>query len=63
VRLNHLAQRVFYSDHADDARETIIVQHHGDFVPLKKDDYSVEQLRDIGRIAAVMTAVSRVMAN
>jgi len=30
---------------------------------LKKADYSVEQLRDIGRIAAVMTAVSRVMAN
>jgi alkyl hydroperoxide reductase subunit D len=30
---------------------------------LKKAGYSVEQLRDIGRIAAVMTAVSRVMAN
>ena len=29
---------------------------------LKKEGYSVEQLRDIGRIAAVMTAVSRVMA-
>lgn len=28
---------------------------------LKKEGYSVEQLRDIGRIAAVMTAVSRVM--
>lgn len=30
---------------------------------LKKLEYSVEQLRDIGRIAAVMTAVSRVMTN
>jgi len=30
---------------------------------LKKEGYSVEQLRDIGRIAAVMTAVSRVMVN
>jgi len=30
---------------------------------LKKEGYSVEQLRDIGRIAAVMTAVSRVMSN
>jgi alkyl hydroperoxide reductase subunit D len=30
---------------------------------LKKEGYSVEQLRDIGRIAAVMTAVSRVMTN
>ena len=29
---------------------------------LTKEGYSVEQLRDIGRIAAVMTAVSRVMA-
>lgn len=29
---------------------------------LKAEGYSVEQLRDIGRIAAVMTAVSRVMA-
>jgi alkyl hydroperoxide reductase subunit D len=29
---------------------------------LKKEGYSVEQLRDIGRIAAVMTAVARVMA-
>ncbi len=29
---------------------------------LKKEGYTVEQLRDIGRIAAVMTAVSRVMA-
>jgi alkyl hydroperoxide reductase subunit D len=28
---------------------------------LKKEGYSVEQLRDIGRIAAVMSAVSRVM--
>ena len=28
---------------------------------LKKEGYSLEQLRDIGRIAAVMTAVSRVM--
>lgn len=28
---------------------------------LKKSGYTVEQLRDIGRIAAVMTAVSRVM--
>jgi alkyl hydroperoxide reductase subunit D len=28
---------------------------------LKKEGYMVEQLRDIGRIAAVMTAVSRVM--
>ena len=28
---------------------------------LKKEGYTVEQLRDIGRIAAVMTAVSRVM--
>ena len=28
---------------------------------LKKEGYSIEQLRDIGRIAAVMTAVSRVM--
>ena len=30
---------------------------------LKKEGYSVEQLRDIGRIAAVMTAVSRVMTD
>jgi alkyl hydroperoxide reductase subunit D len=30
---------------------------------LKKEGYTVEKLRDIGRIAAVMTAVSRVMAN
>ena len=29
---------------------------------LKTEGYTVEQLRDIGRIAAVMTAVSRVMA-
>ena len=28
---------------------------------LKKEGYTVEQLRDIGRIAAVMTAVGRVM--
>jgi alkyl hydroperoxide reductase subunit D len=28
---------------------------------LKKEGYSVEQLRDIGRIASVITAVSRVM--
>jgi len=28
---------------------------------LKQEGYTVEQLRDIGRIAAVMTAVSRVM--
>ena len=30
---------------------------------LKKEGYTVEQLRDIGRIAAVITAVSRVLAN
>jgi alkyl hydroperoxide reductase subunit D len=30
---------------------------------LKKEGYSVEQLRDIGRIAAVITAVARVMAS
>ena len=30
---------------------------------LKTEGYTVEQLRDIGRIAAVMTAVSRVMAS
>ena len=30
---------------------------------LKKEGYTVEQLRDIGRIAAVMSAVSRVMVN
>jgi alkyl hydroperoxide reductase subunit D len=30
---------------------------------LKKEGYSLEQLRDIGRIASVMTAVSRVMTN
>lgn len=30
---------------------------------LKKEGYTVEQLRDIGRIAAVVTAVSRVLAN
>lgn len=29
---------------------------------LKKEGYSVEQLKDIGRIASVMTAVSRVMS-
>ena len=29
---------------------------------LKKEGYTVEQLRDIGRIAAVITAVARVMA-
>jgi lipoyl-dependent peroxiredoxin subunit D len=28
---------------------------------LREEGYTVEQLRDIGRIAAVMTAVSRVM--
>jgi len=30
---------------------------------LRKEGYTVEQLRDIGRIAAVMTAVSKVMVN
>ena len=30
---------------------------------LKKEGYTVEQLRDIGRIAAVITAVSRVLSN
>ena len=30
---------------------------------LKQEGYSVEQLRDIGRIAAVITSVSRVLAN
>ena len=30
---------------------------------LKKEGYTVEQLRDIGRIASVMTAASRVMVN
>ena len=30
---------------------------------LKKEGYTVEQLRDIGRIAAVMAAVSKVMTN
>ena len=30
---------------------------------LKAEGYTVEQLRDIGRIAAVITAVSRVLAN
>jgi alkyl hydroperoxide reductase subunit D len=30
---------------------------------LKKEGYTVEKLRDIGRIAAVMTAASRVMVN
>jgi alkyl hydroperoxide reductase subunit D len=30
---------------------------------LKKEGYTVEQLRDIGRIAAVMTSVSKVIAN
>jgi lipoyl-dependent peroxiredoxin subunit D len=30
---------------------------------LKKEGYSVEQLRDIGRIAAVITSVSRVLAS
>lgn len=30
---------------------------------LKKEGYSVEQLRDIGRIASVILAVSRVLAN
>jgi alkyl hydroperoxide reductase subunit D len=30
---------------------------------LKKEGYTVEQLRDIGRIASVMTSVSRVVAN
>lgn len=30
---------------------------------LKKEGYSVEQLRDIGRISAVITAVSRVLVN
>ena len=30
---------------------------------LKKEGYSVEQLRDIGRIAAVMNSVSKVLAN
>jgi len=28
---------------------------------LKKEGYSVEQLRDIGRIAAVITSVARVL--
>lgn len=35
------------------------VQAH--YNTLKKEGYSVEQLRDIGRIAAVMAAVSKVM--
>lgn len=35
------------------------VQAH--YETLKKEGYSVEQLRDIGRIASVMVAVSRVM--
>jgi alkyl hydroperoxide reductase subunit D len=30
---------------------------------LKAEGYTVEQLRDIGRIAAVITAVSRVLAS
>ena len=30
---------------------------------LKKEGYTVEQLRDIGRIAAVITSVARVVAN
>jgi alkyl hydroperoxide reductase subunit D len=30
---------------------------------LKKEGYTVEQLRDIGRIAAVITSVSRVLAS
>jgi len=30
---------------------------------LKKEGYNVEQLRDIGRISAVITAVSRVLVN
>lgn len=30
---------------------------------LKKEGYSVDQLRDIGRISAVITAVSRVLSN
>ena len=30
---------------------------------LKKEGYSVEQLRDIGRIAAVITSVSRVLVS
>ena len=30
---------------------------------LKKEGYTTEQLRDIGRIAAVMAAVSRVMTS
>lgn len=30
---------------------------------LRKEGYTVEQLRDIGRIAAVMTAVSRIMVH
>jgi alkyl hydroperoxide reductase subunit D len=30
---------------------------------LKQEGYSTEQLRDIGRIASVITAVSRVLAN
>lgn len=30
---------------------------------LKQEGYSVEQLRDIGRIAAVITSVSRVLSN
>jgi alkyl hydroperoxide reductase subunit D len=30
---------------------------------LKKEGYSVEQLRDVGRIASVITAVGRVMAS
>jgi len=30
---------------------------------LRKEGYTVEQLRDIGRIAAVMVAVSRIMTN
>jgi alkyl hydroperoxide reductase subunit D len=29
---------------------------------LKKEGYSVEQLRDIGRIAAVMAAIAKVMS-
>ena len=31
------------------------------WINLKKEGFTVEQLRDVGRIAAVMTAVAKVL--
>ena len=44
--------------------KTILTIHDlGHYDTLKKEGYTVEQLRDIGRIAAVVTSVARVLSS